>query len=93
MAEEFRRSDAFVYRLTAGEHLLVSLHGRRAETLFGLTATGAALWKELIDWRSVDALALRLTTDYDVTPEQARVDALEFLEQLTSLGAVERRGE
>ena len=89
----YRRGDRYVYRLTVGEHLLVSLHGNRRETLYALTPTGAVLWEELARWCTVDELASRLADEFDVPVEVASGDTAEFLAQLESLGAVEQQGE
>jgi hypothetical protein len=88
---QYRRTDGYVYRLTVGEHLLVSLHSRSDEPFYALTPTGALLWERLAEWSSLDDLEGALTSEYEVTPDQARTDAVEFLEQLGLLSAVETR--
>lgn len=89
---EYRRRDNYVYRLTVGEHLLVSLHARKDEPLYALTPTGAQLWERLAEWSTVDALTNTLVEDYEITAEGARQDVREFLEQLESLNALDTRG-
>jgi hypothetical protein len=91
-AVEFRRGDSYVYRYTVGEHLLVALHARGDEPLYALTPTGALLWDSLAEWRTVEQLGDALASEYDVTREQAILDARDFLEQLTQLQAVQTRG-
>lgn len=91
MAREFLRGDRFVYRLVAGEHLLVALRGDRVAPLFVLTPTAARLWEQLATWQSADALIHLLTTHYEVDSTRASTDVRDFLEQLTSLGALESR--
>jgi coenzyme PQQ synthesis protein D (PqqD) len=88
---QYRRTDGYVYRLTVGEHLLVSLHARGQEPFYALTPTGALLWESLAEWSTLDALCDRLISEYDVTRDQAVVDVMDFLEQLESLQAVESR--
>src|SRR5690349_13521405 len=89
---EYRRRDNYVYRLTVGEHLLVALHARSDEPLYALTPTGALLWERLAAWSTVEQLADALANDYEVSPDEARADVQEFLEQLGLLNAVEQRG-
>lgn len=89
----FRRGDRYVYRLTVGEHLLVSLHGNRRETLYALTPTGALLWEELAGWSTVNDLATRLADQFEVPLDTAAEDVKEFLAQLESLGALDQQGE
>jgi hypothetical protein len=88
---EYRRADQFVYRHIAGEHLLVAIHHDRVAPLFTFTPSAAALWHELADWRSANALAEYLVGRYDVTPEAAARDVAEFLEQLGSMNALTTR--
>lgn len=88
----YRRGERYVYRLTVGEHLLVSLHGNRRETLYALTPTGAILWEMLATWSTVNDLVSRLVADFDVTPEAATSDVQEFLAQLESLNALDHEG-
>jgi hypothetical protein len=89
---EYRRRDNYVYRLTVGEHLLVSLHARKDEPLYALTPTGAQLWERLADWSTVAELTNTLVNDYELSAEGARQDVREFLEQLESINALDTRG-
>lgn len=91
MSTRFRRGDRYVYRLTVGEHLLVSLHGHRRDTLYALTPTGAILWEELARWVTVEELAARLVEEFDVVPAIAGEDVREFLAQLESLNALHQQ--
>jgi hypothetical protein len=91
MTAEFKRGDRFVYRHIAGEHLLVALHQDRAAPLFTFSPTGASLWHELADWSSAERLTEHLVDQYDVSREDASRDVTDFLEQLSSLNALETR--
>lgn len=91
MPTRFRRGERYVYRLTVGEHLLVALHGSRTEPLYALTPTGAMLWEQLESWCTEDTLVDRLVAEYEVQRDAAAADVSEFLEQLSGLGALDRR--
>lgn len=91
MSVEFKRRDRYVYRHVAGEHLLVALHGDRTAPLFAFTPTGASIWQRLNEWQSVGQLADYMAERYDVSRDQAVTDVNQFLEQLSSLGALETR--
>ena len=93
MTREFQRADTHVYRLIAGEHLLVALHSKSPEPLFALTPTGAVLWERLASWTSVDDLARALTERFDVDADTATADVSEFLSPLEEVGALKTRGE
>jgi len=54
----------------------------------GLTETGGRIWELLESSVTLDELCARLTREYDVPPEQARVDVIPFLEELSKHGAV-----
>jgi len=54
-----------------------------------LNDSGAMLWKVLERKCDVDALTEALVAEYEVTEEQARVDAEEFLNKLIQAGCIE----
>jgi hypothetical protein len=89
---EYRRRDNYVYRLTVGEHLLVALHARGDEPLYALTPTGALLWERLAQWATVEQLAEALVNEYEISLDDARTDARDFIDQLGLLKAVDQRG-
>jgi hypothetical protein len=91
MTAEFKRGDRFVYRHIAGEHLLVALHHDRVAPLFTFSPTAASLWHELADWSSAERLTEHLVDQYDVSREDALRDVMNFLEQLSSLNALDTR--
>ncbi len=91
MPTEFRASDRHVYRLIAGEHLLMDLQSKNPFPYFALTPTAALLWGSLKEWTEADALAVQLRERYELPPEKAAADVEEFLSQLDSIGAVQRR--
>lgn len=90
MSARYRRTSRQVYRLIAGEHLLVDMHAKSDVPFYALTASGALLWQALEEGRTEDELASVLRARYDVPLDRALTDVREFLEQLEALGAVER---
>lgn len=91
MATEYMRSDRLVYRLIAGEHLLIDLRSKSDVPFFALTETAVLLWKGLATWATVEALTARLRDEYDITLDEAVADVQEFLRQLVMLGGVTTR--
>ena len=91
MATRFRRTDRQVYRLIAGEHLLIDLHSKAATPFFAITASAVPLWQQLEGWRTEDELAGALRDRYGIGDDQARADVREFLEQLEEIGALSRQ--
>jgi hypothetical protein len=88
---EYLRSDEFVYRHVAGEHLLVALRRDRQAPLFMLSVTGAYLWERLSSWSTADMLAAALEERFEVDGDTAASDVATFLAQLHELGAVKQR--
>src|SRR4051812_15381862 len=93
MTARYRHGDRQVYRLIAGEHLLIDVHSKSATPFFALTPTAVPLWKALGDWRSEEELAAHLVDRYHIDAERAIADVREFLEQLDSIGALVRDEE
>ena len=92
MARQFHRGESHVYRLIAGEHLLVALHGDSPEPLFALTPTAALIWERLASWTESADLVAVLIEGFEVDEARAREDVDEFLAQLESVGALKIRG-
>ena len=84
-----RRGDRHVYRLIAGEHLLIAIRGDSEASMFALTPSGALLWKRLAEWATREDLVALILENYDVTSERASSDVDEFLDQLRHLRALQ----
>jgi hypothetical protein len=91
MSTEYARTDGFVYRLVAGEHLLLALKRDRTAPMFMLTATGAFVWERLASWASLDALVEAVVERFEVDVATAAADVTAFLQQLEQLGAATTR--
>jgi len=77
-------SPSVVYRKINGEYLLIPLTGNIADmdSLYRLTETGAFIW-ELIDGeRDISDIAAKIVEEFDVEPEIAEKDALEFFREI-----------
>ena len=90
----YRRAADVIARSVAGELVLVcptpstGASARAAGDFFVLNAEGELLWAELERGANLDALARRLTEEFDVGDEQARADAQAFVEAGCSYGVV-----
>jgi len=91
MTVEYQRSDRYVYRHVAGEHLLISLQRTTVTPMCTLTVTGAEVWIGLADWMTRDALVDMLTAAFEVDRVQADDDVDEFLRQLGDMNALNTR--
>lgn len=88
MTALYSRTDGFVYRCVAGEHLLLALKRDRIAPMFMLTRTAGFVWEQLDRQISLPALVERVVEQFDVTEAEASTDVAAFLEQLEGLGAV-----
>jgi hypothetical protein len=63
--------------------------GMKNSVYYGLNPVGAAIWRLLQQPRSVSELCDAVTSEYDVSTEQAEDDILNLARQLMSEGLVE----
>lgn len=84
----FKRRDGVVCREVAGETFLVPIHGHLADLseLFVLNEVGAEVWDCLEEECSLEDLAERLCTVFEVQNEQALTDAEAFVRDLVDAG-------
>jgi hypothetical protein len=85
------KNPAFAWRRVADELILVPIrgHARDLSYVYSLNDTAALIW-ELIDGRHGRAEICRaLEREFDVEPEEAAADLAAFLDELTSIGAVQ----
>lgn len=73
------------WQVLDGEAILIDLDQGRS---LGLNETGSFLWPRLPS-SSEDDLVSALLAEFDVTPEQARLDVRAFLLQLRERGFVQ----
>ena len=85
-----RKAEGFVCRTIADDVIIVPVRGGVGdlESIFTLNAVGASIWK-LIDGRtSLQALAVALSREYEVSEASAAADVQEFVQLLLSKGLV-----
>ncbi|MCP4656319.1 MAG: PqqD family protein [bacterium] len=80
----FRKSDSLVTREIAGETLLVPMRGKlaRLQRIFALNPVGAHIWEQLDGTRDLAAIHRSLVETFDVSPEQAEADLVEYVAML-----------
>lgn len=86
-----KASKDFILREIAGEYILVpaGAASTRLNGLITLNELGWFIFKTLETEQTLDSLTDAITAEYDVGREVARADALEFLQQLDKVGALE----
>ena len=86
-----RQSPRVVSRVVKGEHILVPLASRGVDidSIFNLNATGTFIWEKIDGRKTGMAIAELVTTDFQVSFDQAKLDCAEFLAQLREARAIE----
>ena len=81
----------FVLREVADTWVVLPLSDRTLDFsgMLTLNETGALLWQTLQQDCDLDRIVHVLTAEYAVSADQARIDAVEFLEKLISVGCLE----
>lgn len=82
-----KANDQFILRTIAGDHLLIPV-GETAISVKGmivLSESGALIYEKLKDGCSKEDLISMLTTEYEVSEEEALRDTDAFLNQMRQL--------
>lgn len=90
LSRRYRKNPDMVYRKIVDEFVLVPIRHDVAdmEAIYTLDEVGARIW-ELIDEEHAghDILEI-IQREYDVTPEVAQADLVEFLEELEAVKGI-----
>ena len=88
----YRQDDSIVSRRIEDEVILVPIRQNVAdlESIYTLSEVGAYIWEQ-VDGRRTTAEILALTVgQFEVSEEEAQKDLTEFIQQLSSIGAITR---
>ena len=91
MAERFRKKGEYVARVIAGETIVVPIRGQVVdlEAIYNLNEVGSMIW-EMVDGQTpVSRIVEAVCCEFEVTPQQAEEDTLDFLKGLEAAGVVE----
>ena len=80
--------DGFVLREVAGQAVVIAT-GEASKSFHGmvkLNGTGKVIWQGLAEGLTEEQIAGRLTTEYEVTPEQAVADVQAFVQKMADEG-------
>lgn len=89
------RNPDVVSRIVGEEMILVPIRTTIVDLrcLFTMNDTGAFIWRQLQEPRTIDQLSNEVTKEFDVTIEQARDDTERFIRQLVEEGCVLEGGK
>ena len=86
----YKKSDSIVFRKIADEFILVPIRQNVGdlESISTLNEVAARIW-ELIDGKKkVREIKDKIIEEFEVTPEQAEKDLIEYLQQLEGIEAI-----
>lgn len=86
----YEKDPSIVHRNIAGEAILVPIRRNVAdmESIYTLDQLGAFIWELIDGQRTVSDIKAAILNEYDVAPEVAEADLVEFLGQLQVIGAI-----
>jgi hypothetical protein len=86
----FVKKGEYVARTIAGETIVVPVRGQVGdlESIYNLNEVGSLIWKLVDGQTTVSQIVEAVSAEFEVTPEQAREDTLEFLGGLESAGLI-----
>jgi hypothetical protein len=86
----YKKSDSIVSRRIADEFILVPIRQNVGdlESISTLNEVAARIW-ELIDGKKKVEIKDKIVEEFEVTPQQAEKDLIEYLKQLKKINAIE----
>lgn len=87
--KKYRLKPGYVLREIAGEHLAIPVTAENSADIVVLNPVSAVLWSELEEEKTIDELADKICSNFDISREEATADIKEFIESLISAGVVE----
>lgn len=90
LAKRYIKDSSIVFRKVADEFILVPIKQKadEVESIFTVNQVGSCIW-ELIDGeKSLGEILDMIVSEFDVKPEEAEADLIEFVKQLDKIGAV-----
>ena len=86
----YKKQEGIVTRSIAGETILVPVRNRVGDldSIYTLNEIGTTIWRMLDTPADMDRISSAIAGEYDVTKEEAAVDAAEFIARLQNAGLV-----
>ena len=88
--QAFRKNENFVFRQIDDETILVPIKNNVGDmgSIYNLNEVGAYVWEQLDGEKTLVEIKNMMTGNFQVSPEIAECDLLEFLSQLEEIEAV-----
>ena len=90
----YNKEKEFVTREIAGETVIVPVKGNVGDlnSIYTLNEIGTRIWQLIDGKKNVGQVIEVICSVYEVTPEEAEKDAVDFLKSLEKAGLIRRRG-
>jgi hypothetical protein len=93
MTEEkksYSKKDDFVTRSIAEETIIVPIRGGVGDlnSIYTLNEMGTRIWELMNDQTDIDKMAEIISSEYEVSIEEAKKDIAKFLSSLESVGLI-----
>lgn len=90
----YTKEPNLVTREIAGETIVVPIRNNVGDldSIYTLNELGTLIWQLIDGKNTVTQIVDAISTAYDVTPEEAEKDALEFLKLLEAGGLIRQQG-
>ena len=85
----YRIKPGYVLREIAGEHLAIPVTAENSSDIVVLNPVSAILWNELETEKTIDELADKICSSFEISREEATADIKEFVESLVAAGVIE----
>jgi len=88
----YERNQDFIYRSIVNEAVLVPIHQDVAdmECIYTLNSLGAFIWERMAQPLTQDELLANIQGEYDVDPSVLVVDLENFIQEMTTIGAIRK---
>lgn len=95
MTEEkksYTKKDDFVTRSIAEETIIVPVRSGVGDlnSIYTLNEMGTRIWELMNDQTDIDKMAEIISSEYEVSMEEAKKDIAEFLSSLESVGLIDK---
>ena len=90
LERRFGRDPSIVSRKIADEFILVPIRPKAGdlESIYTMNEVASRIWELLDGEERVEGIRDAIVEEFEVSPEEAEADLVEFLQQLEQVGAV-----
>ena len=90
LEKQYTKDANIVSRQIAGEYILVPIHQKagEVESIYTLNNVATRIWESLDGEQSLIQIRDMIVAEFEVNPEEASDDIIEFAQHLESVGAI-----